>query len=235
MSALCPHRREGPRRSVPPPPHSSLQPHRTAEWNGVAGAPGAVPPLPGAAGPAEGARAVLTHGPPRCRRGRSPRAGALRAGGALPSGGTGRCGEGHRVRRLCRSPSALSAPRHSASRLRVGALDVGVGGGASPGAPRSPFGAVRPIGAARCRRPPPRAGPFVVRPRIMNGRAERREGARGAEGAWPNAAWAEESGRPRPHLATWGTGSCLLLAQTRGCRRAARARIGREGRRRRSE
>lgn len=153
-----------PRGAAPlrPPPHSSLQPHRTAEWNGVAGAPGAVPPLPGAAGPAEGARAVLTHGPPRCRRGRSPRAGALRAGGALPSGGTGRCGEGHRVRRLCRSPSALSAPRHSASRLRVGALDVGVGGGkASPGAPRSPFGAVRPIGAARCRPPPPARGPLL--------------------------------------------------------------------------
>lgn len=146
----------------PPPPRilpsSPIEPRSGTALRGLRAL---CPPLPGAAGPAEGARAVLTHGPPRCRRGRSPRAGALRAGGALPSGGTGRCGEGHRVRRLCRSPSALSAPRHSASRLRVGALDVGVGGGASPGAPRSPFGAVRPIGAARCRRPPPARGPLL--------------------------------------------------------------------------
>lgn len=112
-------------------------------------------------------------------------------------------------------PPRVTRARGSAS--RVGAPGVGCGGSAPPGAPRSPLGAFRPTGAARCRRfpppPPLRAGPFVVRPRIMNGRAERREGARGAEGAWPKAAWAEESGRPRPHFATWGSEPLLPLAE----------------------
>lgn len=199
----------------PHPPSSPVEPRGGTALRGLR----ALCPPSGAAGPAEGARAVLTHGPPRCRRGRSPRAGALRAGGALPNGGTGRCGEGRRVRRLCRSPSALSAPRHSGSRLRFpgGGSWRGVWGerssrcSAFPSRGLSPHRrrAVPPLSAP----PPLRAGPFVVRPRIMNGRAERREGARGAEGAWPKAAWAEESGRPRPHFATWGSEPLLPLAE----------------------
>ena len=123
------------------------------------------------------------------------------------------------MRRLCRSPSALSAPRHSGSRLRFpgGGSWRGVWGerssrcSAFPSRGLSPHRrrAVPPLSAP----PPLRAGPFVVRPRIMNGRAERREGARGAEGAWPKAAWAEESGRPRPHFATWGSEPLLPLAE----------------------